>query len=109
MQVFPYSQQPLLCFTETAPETWGDVRYYDEKSDIFSFAVILWRLFGAISNYKDTNGTQSERTFNFKSFEILNRYTELKEDYGLVMKNGKLIHEAQQRKIIREVWQNDVA
>jgi hypothetical protein len=37
---------------ETAPETWGDEgavkgAMYDERYDVFSFAMILWRLFGA--------------------------------------------------------------
>jgi hypothetical protein len=37
---------------ETAPETWGDEgtvkgAMYDEWSDVFSFIIILWRLFGA--------------------------------------------------------------
>lgn len=36
---------------ETAPETWeGGV--YDEKSDVFSYAIILWRLFGSIAQNK---------------------------------------------------------
>lgn len=37
-------------YAETAPETWGDYfnlrsyASYDERSDIFSFAIIAWRL-----------------------------------------------------------------
>lgn len=50
-QVSPFCVNILGNFEETAPETWGDyfnlrnAVSYDEKSDIFSFAIILWRLF----------------------------------------------------------------
>ena len=50
-KVAPYCIVALNNFNETAPETWGDFynlkgsTSYDEKSDIFSFSIILWRLF----------------------------------------------------------------
>lgn len=49
--VSPFCVTVLGNYDETAPETWGDFYnlrcavLYDEKSDIFSFAMILWRLF----------------------------------------------------------------
>lgn len=58
--VSPFCVQILANTEETAPETWGDyyslrntVRY-DEKSDIFSYAIILWRLFVALDSTVDT-------------------------------------------------------
>lgn len=49
--MFPFSQLALYNIMETAPETWeGGV--YDEKSDVFSYAIILWRLFGSIIQNK---------------------------------------------------------
>jgi hypothetical protein len=63
MQVFPFSQRTLHNFIETAPETWGDTSFYDEKSDVFSFAVILWRLFGSKSHYEQTVQEDEEYTF----------------------------------------------
>lgn len=48
--VAPHCVVILNNFVETAPETWGDMHnlcntaVYDEKADIFSFAIILWRL-----------------------------------------------------------------
>eukprot|EP00026_Physarum_polycephalum_P002251 Phypoly_transcript_02256.p1 GENE.Phypoly_transcript_02256~~Phypoly_transcript_02256.p1 ORF type:complete len:947 (+),score=114.19 Phypoly_transcript_02256:323-2842(+) len=49
-QVFPFSVKVLGNIAETAPETWGDEGMtkgatYDERSDVFSFAILLWRLF----------------------------------------------------------------
>lgn len=50
-QVAPYCVTVLANYEETAPETWGDIYNlrncvsYDERSDIFSFGSILWRLF----------------------------------------------------------------
>ncbi len=45
-QLFPHAVKPLESITETAPETW-DGGNYDEKSDVYSFSIILWRLFGS--------------------------------------------------------------
>jgi hypothetical protein len=51
LQIFPFSNQILGNLIETAPETWGDEGHtkgamYDERSDVFSYAIILWRIFG---------------------------------------------------------------
>eukprot|EP00026_Physarum_polycephalum_P000536 Phypoly_transcript_00537.p1 GENE.Phypoly_transcript_00537~~Phypoly_transcript_00537.p1 ORF type:complete len:1451 (+),score=177.67 Phypoly_transcript_00537:50-4354(+) len=51
-QQSPFSVQILGNLVETAPETWGDEgltkgAMYDERSDVFSYAIILWRLFGS--------------------------------------------------------------
>jgi hypothetical protein len=44
----------LFNFAETAPETWGETAIkaanYTEKADIFSYAIILWRLFGNLES-----------------------------------------------------------
>ena len=50
-RVFPYCVVVLGNVEETAPETWGDgsnlkqATTYNEKADIFSFGIIMWRLF----------------------------------------------------------------
>ena len=48
--MYPFATKKLFNFAETAPETWGErsikVASYTEKADIFSYAIILWRLFG---------------------------------------------------------------
>lgn len=56
--VSPYCVTILGNIEETAPETWGDLYNirravsYDEKSDTFSFAIIVWRLIvGLHSDY----------------------------------------------------------
>lgn len=47
---------------ETAPETWGDCyniresTFYDEKSDVFSYAIILWRLFVELPSFYPESG-----------------------------------------------------
>jgi hypothetical protein len=51
----PFSKQPLLNLIETAPETWGE-SFYTENSDVFSFAIILWNLFGAKLQYEINQG-----------------------------------------------------
>ena len=49
--VAPLCINNQLNCSETAPESWGDdtiiksATAYDEKADIFSFAIVLWRLF----------------------------------------------------------------
>ena len=83
--MFPFGQQELHNITETAPETWGDVGFYDERSDIFSFAVILWRLFGSSTLY----------TENYNASES--------EDYAFVMENGRMFPPPRIREVIRKV------
>jgi hypothetical protein len=58
----PHLHQTLFNITETAPETWGE-GFYDEKSDIFSFAIVLWRLFG-------TKSSNSDKGSNIRSFKF---------------------------------------
>lgn len=62
MQVFPFSRQVLQNITETAPETWTG-SHYDEKSDIFSFAIILWRLFGSAGQETEYHFLQQDGRF----------------------------------------------
>lgn len=85
-KVFPVLQHRLYSITETAPETWGDVCFYDEKSDVFSFAVVLWRLFGSKLRYMQT-------------------YTQEDEDdeFSFLKYNGKFGTHLKQREIIRNV------
>jgi hypothetical protein len=59
IQVFPFSQQTLHNIMETAPETWEGGNY-DEQSDVFSFAIILWRLFGSKAQNETNNQPESE-------------------------------------------------
>lgn len=52
---------------ETAPETWGDEGItrnvmYDERSDVFSYAILLWFLFGVSPTLSADNNTVE---FNF--------------------------------------------
>lgn len=60
--VSPFCNNILGNIEETAPETWGDsfilrsTVFYDEKSDVFSFSMILWRLFVGL-NSTDPEGS----------------------------------------------------
>jgi hypothetical protein len=47
------SHKKFSNFVETAPETWGDNPGYDERVDVYSFGVILWRLFGSKLQYEE--------------------------------------------------------
>jgi hypothetical protein len=53
-QMYPFASRHLCNFAETAPETWGETAlktaFYTEKSDIFSYAIILWVIFGHIGS-----------------------------------------------------------
>lgn len=81
--MFPYSNKTLYNLLETAPETW-DGGNYDEKADVFSFSIILWRLFGSSSQY-------------CASHEDLDR------EFWYLQKNGKFIPPPKQREVIRKV------
>jgi hypothetical protein len=79
-----YVQQNLL---ENAPEIFGDPDsgFYDEKSDIFSFAMVLYQLFGSSTLYQDnTNDSEGE-------------------DYADFMENGRLLPPRQIIEAIRNV------
>lgn len=61
---------------ETAPETWGDEGItrsvmYDERCDVFSYAILLWCLFG-VSPTKSNNTVE----YNF------NPYCHLRDSKG---------------------------
>ncbi len=79
--MFPFSSLTLHNITETAPETW-EGGYYDEKSDVFSFSVILWRLFSS----EDNHGLST-----------------LEDPYEFLKENGKPMPPPKQREVIRKV------
>eukprot|EP00026_Physarum_polycephalum_P000182 Phypoly_transcript_00182.p1 GENE.Phypoly_transcript_00182~~Phypoly_transcript_00182.p1 ORF type:complete len:2033 (+),score=208.26 Phypoly_transcript_00182:30-6101(+) len=89
-QLFPFSQQTLHNIMETAPETW-EGNSYDEKSDVFSFAIILWRLFGS----KAQNGALVESQVQGED-EI----DESEHEY--LKKHGKFFPPPKQRDVIRK-------
>jgi hypothetical protein len=75
---------------ETAPETWeGDP--YDEKSDVFSYAIILWRLFGT----KAQNGALIASPNDEDDID--------ESEHEYLKENGKYLPPPKQREIIRKV------
>jgi hypothetical protein len=103
MQVFPFSQQSLHNITETAPETW-DGGFYDEMSDVFSFAIILWRLFGS---KKQNKGYQEEKRETKRAEPTDHESTKGEDDggdeYAFLQENGKFLPPPRQREAIRKV------
>ena len=92
MQIFQLSHQELHNLTETAPETWADSCHYDEKSDVFSFAVILWRLFGSKLQGKKA-----------RKLTVTEEEEEADEELDFLKVKGRLGPVSQQREIIRKV------
>lgn len=89
LQVFPFSQQTLHNITETAPETWDANGFYDEKSDLFSFAVILWRVFGSKSQYTERKDDSPDDDGD--------------DEYAFLRENGRPLPPPRQREIIKKV------
>ena len=81
--MYEKSKKVLHNFSETAPETW-DGGIYDEKSDVFSFAVIMWRLFASSQQCDNENNT---------------------DDYAFLKKDGKWLPTPVQREVIGKVSQ----
>eukprot|EP00026_Physarum_polycephalum_P002635 Phypoly_transcript_02643.p1 GENE.Phypoly_transcript_02643~~Phypoly_transcript_02643.p1 ORF type:complete len:891 (+),score=95.14 Phypoly_transcript_02643:341-2674(+) len=111
-QVF-HSAHPHI--TETAPETWGDTGSYDQRSDVFSFSIILWHLFGASNLYKTAkNFPESERKKRSGRSELQNSQIkkekgsrdlakcEKPEEFAFLMENGKFLPLPRQREVIRK-------
>ena len=88
--MFQFSKQELHNITETAPETWVDSCFYNEKSDVFSFAVILWRLFGDKLQYK-------------RARQLAVTKEEEDEQFDFLKIEGRFGPQPQQREIIRKV------
>ena len=77
-KVAPHCVVVLNNFCETAPETWGDLynlcgsASYDEKADVFSYAIILWRLF-----YSD-NSSGTDLYGDASVFEVRKKIREVR-------------------------------
>jgi hypothetical protein len=77
---------------------------YDEKSDIFSFAVILWRLFGSRAQYEPqhANGVAENGKKTDKGApSSLN--DEDDEEFDFLKVDGKHVPPPKQRELIRKV------
>ena len=98
-QVFPYSQQTLHNIVETAPETW-EGGMYDEKSDVFSFSIILWRLFGSRAQYEPTGVVEGARG-EAKNNKQMN--DENDEEFDYLKVDRKHVPPPKQRDMIRKV------
>jgi hypothetical protein len=59
----------LVNVFDTAPETWGD-SHYDEKSDVFSFAIIIYDLFGSSENYIHNKEENDDKEYFIKNGRI---------------------------------------
>jgi hypothetical protein len=97
--VFTFSQQNLHNIVETAPETWNG-GHYDEKSDVFSFAVILWRLFGAKAQ-NEIDSTKPQDSGDNAAVDL--KTSEDEREYEYLKENGRYVPPPQQREIIRKV------
>lgn len=57
----------MLGYEESAPETWGDsfssTVSYDEKADVFSFSMILWRLFVGLDSTNPEGSPYTRQEF----------------------------------------------
>lgn len=90
--MFPFSQQTLHNTLETAPETW-EGGLYDEKSDVFSFAMILWRLFATKFQNEDNYVPQGDG-----DAEDIDE-----TDFEYLKENGRFFPPPKQREAIRQV------
>jgi hypothetical protein len=97
--VFSFSQQTLHNIFETAPETW-DGGPYDEKSDVFSFAVILWQLFGTKAQ-NEIDSTEYQDSGDPTTVDL--NTSEDEGEYEYLKENGRYVPPPQQREIIRKV------
>jgi len=70
---------------------------YDEKSDVFSFAVILWRLFGSRAQY-DPPAANGKGTAGEKIND------EDDEEFDYLKVDGKHVPPPKQREMIRKVF-----
>lgn len=79
-KVAPYCVLALRNFCETAPETWGDYynlcesTSYDEKADVFSFGIILWRLFVELNSDEEISAYPE----NLGEFELRRKIREVR-------------------------------
>lgn len=95
VKVFPFSQHTLHNILETAPETW-EGESYDEKSDVFSFAMILWRLFATKFQNEDSCLPQGDDPDD--NVEDIDD-----SEYAYLQENGKFFPPPKQRETIRNV------
>ena len=106
--MFAFAQLPLHNINETAPETW-DGGLYNEKSDVFSFGMMLWRLFGSARQNRKTSILDPlpaprpplYRQDPFAAIPPMNDEEEVEFDHLKV--NGRSVHPVNQRAIIRKV------
>ena len=81
---------------ETAPETW-EGGHYDERSDLFSFGVILWRLFGTNAQNQPPNPLGGGPVL----VSAVDDIDEIEIEY--LRQNGRDVPPPQQREAIRKV------